>query len=164
MQNNKGITLVALVVTIIILLIIAGIAINSILGENGILKQASTSKNKTEYTSAYEAIRLKIMEVNTDTLTNQGRKATLYEIAQYLSQDTETQVLVKQYNATAKVDGAGVIPQESELTNFTVQAKNYEGYTFLIGQTCTIEKVSIDNGVLFANINSFLNRQLWFFF
>lgn len=154
-REQKGITLIALVITIIILLIIAGIAINSILGENGLLKQASTSKNKTEYTSAYEAIRLKIMEVNTDTLTNQGRKATLYEIAQYLSQDTETQVLVKQYNATAKVDGAGVIPQESELTNFTVQAKNYEEYTFLIGQTCTIEKVSIDNGVLFANINSF---------
>lgn len=154
-REQKGITLIALVITIIVLLIIASIAINGILGENGILKQASTSKNKTEYTSAYEAIRLKIMEVNTDTLTNQGRKATLYEIAQYLSQDTETQVLVKQYNATAKVDGAGVIPQESELTNFTVQAKNYEEYTFLIGQTCTIEKVSIDNGVLFANINSF---------
>lgn len=154
-RESKGITLIALVITIIILLIIVGIAINGILGENGILKQASTSKSKTEYTSAYEAIRLKIMEVNTETLSDQGRKATLYEIAQYLSQDTETQVLVKQYNETAKVDGAGIIPQESDLINFTVQAKNYEEYTFLIGQTCTIEKVSIDNGVIFANINSF---------
>lgn len=39
-KNNKGITLVSLIVTIIIILIIAGIAVSMIGGENGILAKA----------------------------------------------------------------------------------------------------------------------------
>ena len=39
-KNSKGITLVALVVTIIVLIILAGISINLVLGENGIITKA----------------------------------------------------------------------------------------------------------------------------
>ena len=46
--NNKGITLIALVITIIILLILAGISISMLTGENGILTQAQNAKNRTE--------------------------------------------------------------------------------------------------------------------
>ena len=48
MRNNKGITLVALVVTIVVLLILAGVSINLVLGDNGIVKRAQEAKNKTE--------------------------------------------------------------------------------------------------------------------
>lgn len=47
-QTNSGITLIALVITIIILLILAGITINIILGENGIISHSQ--RGKTEYT------------------------------------------------------------------------------------------------------------------
>lgn len=46
-QLNKGITLVALVVTIVVLLILAGISINLLLGENGIIKKAKEAREKT---------------------------------------------------------------------------------------------------------------------
>ena len=39
-KEMKGITLVALVVTIVVLLILAGVSINSVLGENGIIIKA----------------------------------------------------------------------------------------------------------------------------
>lgn len=39
MENKRGITLVALVITIIIMIILAGISINAIVGDNGILKE-----------------------------------------------------------------------------------------------------------------------------
>lgn len=39
-KNSKGITLVALVVTIVVLLILAGVSINLVLGENGLITQA----------------------------------------------------------------------------------------------------------------------------
>lgn len=52
MKSEKGITLVALVVTIVVLLILAGITITYVLGENSIFKLAQEAKNKTE-----EAIR-----------------------------------------------------------------------------------------------------------
>ena len=47
MNKNKGITLVALVVTIVVLLILAGVSINLVLGENGLINNAKEAKNKT---------------------------------------------------------------------------------------------------------------------
>lgn len=47
-NNQKGVTLVALVVTIIILIILAGVSINLLLGENGIITQAQKAKEDTE--------------------------------------------------------------------------------------------------------------------
>lgn len=47
-KNNKGITLVALVVTIVVLLILAGITITYVMGDNSIFKKAQEAKNKTE--------------------------------------------------------------------------------------------------------------------
>lgn len=44
MKNNKGITLIALVITIIVLLILAGVAIAMLSGDNGVLTRASDSK------------------------------------------------------------------------------------------------------------------------
>ena len=47
MKEQKGITLVALVITIIILLILAGIAIATLTGENGLFNRAKQAKNNT---------------------------------------------------------------------------------------------------------------------
>lgn len=49
-RNTKGITLISLVVTIIILLILAGVTIAILIGENGILKISQYAKN--EYINA----------------------------------------------------------------------------------------------------------------
>ena len=47
MKKNKGITLVALVVTIVVLLILAGISINLVLGNNGIIAKAKDAETKS---------------------------------------------------------------------------------------------------------------------
>ena len=44
MKNQKGITLVSLVVTIIILIILAGISISTLIGENGVIIRAQQAK------------------------------------------------------------------------------------------------------------------------
>ena len=48
LKQKKGITLIALVITIIVLLILAGISISMISENNGILRQAGNAKNLTE--------------------------------------------------------------------------------------------------------------------
>ena len=48
MKNQSGITLVALVVTIVVLLILAGVSINLILGENGLIAQAKDAREQTK--------------------------------------------------------------------------------------------------------------------
>ena len=47
MKKNKGITLVALVVTIVVLLILAGVSINLVLGNNGIIERAKDAETKS---------------------------------------------------------------------------------------------------------------------
>ena len=54
-KNNKGITLIALVITIIVLLILAGVSIAMLTGETGILTQAQRAKNETENAAQNEA-------------------------------------------------------------------------------------------------------------
>ena len=61
-KEEKGITLIVLVITIIVLLILAGVSIAMLTGENGILTQARKAKDVTEIASEEEYIRLIITE------------------------------------------------------------------------------------------------------
>lgn len=58
LKNNKGITLIALVITIIVLLILAAVSIATLTGENGILTRANDAKEQTEVADEKEAIQL----------------------------------------------------------------------------------------------------------
>ena len=57
-KNNSGITLIALVITIIVLLILAGVSIAMLTGQNGILTQAQNASEQTEVGAEKEAISL----------------------------------------------------------------------------------------------------------
>ena len=57
-NKNKGITLIALVITVIVLLILAGVSIAMLTGENGILNQAKKAKEETEIASEEEKVKL----------------------------------------------------------------------------------------------------------
>ena len=61
-EKEKGITLVALVVTIIVLLILASVTLAMIVGENGIIAKAREAKEKTEKAAWEERIDLAIIE------------------------------------------------------------------------------------------------------
>ena len=60
-KTNKGITLIALVITIIVLLILAGVTISMLTGENGILTKANNSKNETAKATAKEKVQTEVM-------------------------------------------------------------------------------------------------------
>lgn len=67
LRKEKGITLVALVVTIVVLLILAGISLNLVLGQNGIITRAQQAKNNTEADSVQTNKDMQTME---NTMTN----------------------------------------------------------------------------------------------
>lgn len=62
-KNTSGITLIALVITIIVLLILAGITIVALTGENGILKQANKAKQEQEISAVKECWELIKQEI-----------------------------------------------------------------------------------------------------
>ncbi len=59
-KKERGITLIALVITIVVLLILAGVSINMLTGENGILKQSKEAKKQTELKEDEEKIKLAV--------------------------------------------------------------------------------------------------------
>lgn len=64
MKNNvKGITLVSMVITIIVMLILAGVSISMVVGENGVLTRASTSAVKTNLASVAEDFNLAVSDI-----------------------------------------------------------------------------------------------------
>ena len=68
-EYEKGITLIALVLTIIVLLILAGVSIYMLTGDNGILTQAQRAKELTEASSEEEFIQLLIIGYNLNKKT-----------------------------------------------------------------------------------------------
>ncbi len=69
-KNTKGITLVALMVTIIILLLLAGISISMLTGENGLLTKTKEAKEKHMIASAREKLELVLINLQADKTTN----------------------------------------------------------------------------------------------
>ena len=93
LKNEKGITLVALVITIIVLLILAGVTLSMVMGDSGIFGKSNSAKEKTQLSNAEETIKLAVLEnqvksVSGDAaLTNDQLKA---EIAKKLKEQGYT--------------------------------------------------------------------------
>ena len=68
--NQKGITLIALVISIIVLLILAGVSISILTGDNGILQKTGEAKEKTEQAELQEMIELYISDINIEMINN----------------------------------------------------------------------------------------------
>ena len=73
MKRERGITLIALVVTIVVLLILAGVSINALFGNNGIIEKAKEAQNKMD--KATENDQKEINEL-TNWLDNQVNGTT----------------------------------------------------------------------------------------
>ena len=77
LKERKGITLIALVITIIVLLILAGVSIAMLTGDNGILTQANNAKKETEVKGLKEEVNLMMQKRKIDEST--GQKVALKE-------------------------------------------------------------------------------------
>ena len=91
-KKENGITLVALVVTIIVLLILAGVSISMISGDDGIATQASNASKATDLGNAKDAMDLAVSTAKTDyyatfangTPTEESKPDTTNEILSYV--------------------------------------------------------------------------------
>jgi len=80
-NNKKGITLIALVITIIVLLILAGVSISMLTGDNALLNKTTEAKNKTKHANIYEQLQLEELAYLSDK-TKSKNSSTLIEYLQ----------------------------------------------------------------------------------
>jgi len=91
-NTNHGITLIALIITIIILLILAGISLNLIAGSNGILSKAENATITNDNGTVREEVELKLAEINMEYYETNIRPATLSEVTTKFVLDTKFEV------------------------------------------------------------------------
>ena len=134
LKNDKGITLIALVITIIILLILAGVAIATLTGENGLFARAKQAKQTQTESEMKEKLNLSIQELQVEKLT----EATLDDI----TQEWLTQKL-SEYNPILKEDGT------TNSKKVTLQ-KNGIIKLYMIDEKLNITEVENGSGIEFS--------------
>lgn len=130
-RKERGITLIALVITIIVLLILAGVAIATLTGENGILTQAGNAKEETRGASVEEARDLWRINQEED---NQTLEELINDLVnqKLLTEDEKDQVLgneTKGIKATYQVTiGSRTIIFKEKTLAEGINATNYGDY------------------------------------
>ena len=89
LKESKGITLIALVITIIVLLILAGVSIATLTGDNGILTQANNAKKNTQIAEEKEAISMAMQSLISDKIVNPNNYVDGYISAEQLKTEME---------------------------------------------------------------------------
>ena len=87
--GNKGITLIALIITIIILLILAGITISSINGESGLFSKAKIAREETKRSNAKEKLNIKLLEFQTKKISEEGKNLEIDDLVDWIDPDSK---------------------------------------------------------------------------
>lgn len=141
-SKNRGITLVALVVTIVILIIIASISIKVFLGDNGIIAKAKITREETNKQTAVEKINFKITNVQISKYAEKQRMPTLKELADNFCEDNDFQYVKE----TSELASLTKISSDNPQKIYT-KLKAYP-YEFEINSS--LQLASID-GIKFSN-------------
>ena len=141
--KNKGITLISLVITIIVLIILASVGIYLSLGNNGIFTKAQEAKEKTQRETATEKINLKITTAQMNSYAEKQEMPTLKELSLILKEDSEISYVTEE----SKVASAEYnVPSDNPSTIYT----KLKDYNYEFGINSSLQLASID-GVKVAN-------------
>ena len=130
-KKNKGITLIALVITIIVLLILAGVTIASLSGDNGILTRATEGKEKTNKANFDEKVTIASTELKMGYETNTpvaNPKTFLEGKFEEVIDNGDNSYTVKDnpHEAIIDVEGNKIIPVEVGKVSIETQKNNYK--------------------------------------
>ena len=132
---NSGVTLIGLVVTIIVLLVLAGISISMLTGKNGILNRSSGAKQNTETSQTEELVKVSVIEAisqglgnltsaNLEVALNNNIGAGNYELQESNGGYT---IIINQKNFWINEKGQ-ILPVSAEGQNADTQIKKLASY------------------------------------
>ena len=116
-KNDKVITLVALVITIIVMLILAGVSLSLTIGENGILSQAKNAVTKTREASEKEEIALGNAALEIDYMVASTNDPTIDRDTYVTKPKIQNLVKKNKENASYVTDGELTIEKELPTSN-----------------------------------------------
>ena len=170
-KNKGGITLIALVVTIIVLLILAGISVSMLTGQNGILNKAAEAKEKTEEAQKEEQTKLAVMSsIGTDGLINLNQLKAEIERQGGSIAGTTFPVAVTTGNTSYQVDQYGNVTKETKNENIEenwtvadISNNNDDWYAYKdsTGKKSQVNAPKLANGMTGIKYNTDVNGSKW---
>ena len=100
LKGNSGVTLVALVITIIVLLILAGVSISLVVGDNGIFSQATSAADATNAAKVKEQMTNALNAVIMDYFSIKSSTGTSQTLDQYITENTLSTNLDSSYTVS----------------------------------------------------------------
>lgn len=144
-KKEKGVTLIALVVTIIVLIVLAGISINLIFGQLGVVTKSKEAKEENLKQTAKEVMNLKITSIQIENYTENKTLPSLQFLADKLCEDNDMEYVLTQSKAHASLDKIDT----TNISSIYTKLKEYP-YEFEINDS--LQLASID-GVKIADNN-----------
>ena len=153
LKNKKGITLVALVVTIVVLLILAGVSINLVLGNNGIIAKAKDAETKSAEASQND---LKGMNALTEEMNNALGEKPKVDLSKYKIGDSVNYTYdpAGSYSLSSTYSGCSRNQTIAQTTGLTWKVLNVDK------ENDTVDIISTNptsSTVIFANILGYNN-------
>ena len=174
-KRCKGITLIALVVTIVVLLILAGVSISMLTGNNGIITQAQNAKKETEEAEEKEKIQLAVLDTisKNDDLTEENLQKEIDdefgsgETKVYENGDEDFSVIFQNKDTNyriedgevTKIDIAFKIKNKGDLQEFMEEVNG--GNSFKDQYVYLLENIDLKNeewGVIGSYIDDSTNK------
>ena len=145
MKNQNGITLVALVITIIVLLILAGVSISLVLGQNGVLTQASNAVSANQLAKIREDIDLGLASCVTEAYTAMSQSgATVNVVAEVTATNLDANCNLVE-NFTLKTGGTGTEGTTEGTLIYTCEDVSDATVTYTVTITTTATSASVTN-------------------
>ncbi len=144
-KQTKGITLIALVITIIILLILAGVSIKLVVGDTGIITKSEEAKEENLKQTAKEVMNLKITSIQIANYTENKTLPNLQFLADKLVEDSDMEYVLTQSKTHASLNRIDT----TNLSSIYTKLKEYP-YEFEINDS--LQLASID-GIKVADNN-----------
>ena len=151
-KKERGITLIALVVTIIVLIVLAGISINLVFGNLGIITKEKEAKEENLKQTAKEVMNLKITSIQIENYTENKTLPSLQFLADKLCEDSDMEYVLAQSKAHASLDKIDT----TNLSSIYTKLKEYP-YEFEINDS--LQLASIDGVKVADNNNEAENRS-----
>ena len=157
-KNEKGITLIALVISIIVMLVLAGVSLNATIGDNGIITRAQESKLKKEEADVETEILSGVAAVDTEYYEKVSADSgvtinNIYNISS-LSKYVKGKINGFKYNK----NGTSIVYYTNEMGSYTVKfdkdgnAQTYKGIYVEKNQTTSIKMDKDDRITLSTDI------------
>ena len=150
-------TLIALVITIIVLLILAGVTVTTLTGNNGMLNRTEIAKQRQDFATAKELLELKLTNIYAECI-EKNEEYTIEVVSNKLNKEEEA--IIEQYFMEPIAKKSTVVEEPeniNEIAGIVVSIDKYSKYKFLLGKKAYI--VGVATETVSGEIGKWSNKE-----